>query len=70
MVWFFEHDGRFRRCEVHPEHSHYRLLLRYSDGAEYVEDYVTYDALVQRTRSLEVEWKRDGWNGPYGRDVR
>jgi hypothetical protein len=70
MVWFYEHSGSFRRFEIYPEGTHYRLIVGYSDDSERVEEFDTYDALVRRTESLQYEWKRSGWKGPHGRDVR
>jgi hypothetical protein len=70
MIWFYEHDGRFRRLEVYPEGTHYRLVVASGDVCEKVEDYDEYDALIRRTAQLESKWKGEGWKGPYGRDTR
>jgi hypothetical protein len=70
MIWFYEQQGRFRRVELHPEEDHYRLVVADAEASETVEDYDDYDAVVRRTVVLDLEWKREGWNGPYGRDVR
>jgi len=70
MVWFFEHKGRFRRCEVHPEATHYRLVVGYSDGTERTEEYAHFEDLMRRTKRLEQEWTREGWQGPFSRDLR
>lgn len=70
MIWFFEQRGRFRRLEVYPEGSHYRLVIASGDAGEKIEDYDDYDVLIRRTAQLESKWKGEGWTGPFGRDIR
>lgn len=71
MIWFYEHKGQFRRCELHPDNAHlYRLIIQDTDGTERVEAYEEYADVVRRTEQLASDWTRAGWGGPYSRDIR
>ncbi len=68
MIWFFENNGQFCRCELYPlDQQHYRLVIHGIDGTEKVESYGDYDDVLRRTEQLATEWTRAGWRGPFSR---
>ncbi len=68
MIWFYESNSQFRRCELYPtDRTHYRLVIQDVDGVEKVETYDDYADLVRRTEQLAQEWTRAGWSGPFSR---
>lgn len=69
MIWFFERRGTHLRCEVRQtqEGDRYELVVTKPDGDELTESFVDSRTLNRRTRQLEDEWRRDGWDGPYMR---
>lgn len=69
MIWFFERRGTHLRCEVRQtvENDLFELVVTQPDGIELTESFVDSRTLNRRTRQLEDEWRRDGWEGPYMR---
>jgi hypothetical protein len=69
MIWFFERRGTHLRCEVLQSivSDIFELVVTKPDGTECVESFTTSRDLNRRTRQLEDEWRRDGWEGPYMR---
>jgi hypothetical protein len=68
MVSFFERRGQFIRCETYdrPDGA-WQLLIVEADGTERIEEFATPDALDDRLREVEHDFKTCGWFGPYGR---
>jgi hypothetical protein len=71
MVFFFERQGQFIRCESRPaEVGHgYELAIIYPDGREEIEHYDDTVELNQRQLQLESELTSTGWFGPHGRVI-
>ena len=70
MIWFFERKGDHLRCEIRTqiEGDRYDLVITHPDGTETVEQFTDSRALAQRTAELQETMRRDGWDGPFGRD--
>lgn len=71
MVFFFERQGQFIRCESRPAESGsgYELLLLYPDGREEVEHFDDTVELNHRQLELESSLTSAGWFGPHGRVI-
>ena len=70
VIHFYERGGRFRRCEVRVlDDNSYELVIVDHGGSESVEEFAQYDDMVRRIEALHCEWRRQGWTGPYGRDL-
>jgi hypothetical protein len=71
MVFFFEKQGQFIRCESRPaETGHgYELAIFYPDGREAIEHFDDTVELNQRQMQLESELSTGGWFGPHGRGI-
>ena len=69
MVWFFERNGQYLRCEARdlPEGSGYELVITQPNGSEMSERFEDSAELSRRQRSLESGLTAQGWAGPYGR---
>jgi hypothetical protein len=68
IVWFFERNGRFVRCETcEGANGRWELLVLDADGVQRVERFEDDAALAARQRELEREFRGSGWFGPYGR---
>ncbi len=70
MIWFFERNGDHLRCEIRTqlEGDRYDLVITRPDGHETVEQFTDSRALANRRAELEQTMRREGWNGPFGRD--
>ena len=71
MVFFFERQGQFIRCESRQsENGHgYELAIIYPDGHEEIERYDDTVELNKRQLQLESELTSAGWFGPHGRVI-
>ena len=71
MVWFYERQGNFIRCETRerPNERGVELLIIHPDGTEHVERFVDSQSLERRQRELESTLSQDGWQGPFGRTI-
>lgn len=71
MVWFYERQGAFIRCETRTAASGggFNLVVVQPDGSERVEYFDDSSTLSRRQAELENIWKHDGWTGPFGRTI-
>ena len=69
MVFFFERQGQFIRCESRPAEkgSGYELAVIYPDGREEIEHFDDPAELNRRQMELQSELTAVGWYGPHGR---
>jgi hypothetical protein len=68
MVWFYERQGTFVRCEARPasDGEGFELAITDPDGLERLERFESSDALTRRQTELERTFVTDGWTGPHG----
>ena len=69
MIFFYEQQGQYMRCEVHP-HADGRsadLIITNPDGASTVEVLPGND-VTRRVSELQASLVQNGWWGPLGRD--
>lgn len=71
MVWFYERQGTFIRCETRTADSGmgFDLVVVNPDGTERVEHFDDSLTLSRRQAELESTLAHDGWNGPFGRTI-
>jgi hypothetical protein len=71
MVWFYERQGTFIRCEtrVASSGSGFELVVIQPDGSERVEQFDDSATLARRQAELENTLTHDGWTGPFGRTI-
>jgi hypothetical protein len=71
MVWFYERQGSFIRCEtrVASSGSGFELVVIQPDGSERVEHFDDSSTLARRQAELENTLTHDGWTGPFGRTI-
>jgi len=70
MIWFFERQGKYVRCETRKTaDGAYELVVADGDGTERVERFDDSAALAKRQVELEQRLTADGWTGPHGRDM-
>lgn len=71
MVWFFEKQGAFIRCETRdaPDGDGFELVIIHADGREQIERFNDSALLTQRQTELESFFTHDGWAGPFGRTI-
>jgi hypothetical protein len=71
MVWFYERQGTFTRCETResPNRAGFELLMVEPDGTEQVEHYTDARSLEMRQIELQSTLVHDGWQGPFGRTI-
>lgn len=70
MVWFFERNGEYLRCETRQAgDGGFELVITEPGGAERVERFDDSAAMARRQVELERGFALDGWAGPYGRVV-
>ena len=68
MVWFFERQGEYVRCETRKAaDGAFELVTTAVDGTERVERFEDSAALARRQVAIERELASDGWTGPHGR---
>jgi hypothetical protein len=63
MIWFFERNGEYLRCEVRDGATGEacELVITYPDGRQRVEPFEEPGALARRQRELELGLVSDGW---------
>ena len=71
MVWFYERQGAFIRCETRtaPSGVGFELVVIQPDGSEQVEHFDDSATLAKRQGELESALAHDGWTGPFGRTI-
>lgn len=71
MVWFYERQGAFIRCETRDSQSGagFELVVIQPDGSERVEHFDDSSMLARRQSELESSLSHDGWAGPFGRTI-
>jgi hypothetical protein len=71
MVWFYERQGAFIRCETRTAASGvgFELVVIQPDGTEQVEHFDDSATLAKRQAELESALSNDGWTGPFGRTI-
>jgi hypothetical protein len=70
MIWFFERQGKYVRCETRKTaDGAYELVVSDGDGIERVERFDDSAALAKRQVEIEQGLTADGWTGPHGRDM-
>lgn len=71
MVWFYERQGSFIRCETRnaSEGHGFELVVIEPDGSERVEHFDDSATLARRQAELENTFRHDGWTGPFGRTI-
>jgi hypothetical protein len=71
MVWFYERQGSFIRCEARdaPGGAGFELVIVEPDGTESVERFDDSASLQRRQQELQSNLSHDGWQGPFGRMI-
>ena len=71
MVWFYERQGNFIRCETRNASTGagFELVIIQPDGSERVEHFDDSAAMTRRQSELENSLTHDGWTGPFGRTI-
>jgi hypothetical protein len=71
MVWFFERQGAFIRCETRDalDGDGFELVIIHPDGKEQIERFRDSALLIQRQSELESFFNDHGWAGPFGRTI-
>ena len=71
MVWFYERQGAFIRCETRNAvlGRGFELVVIQPDGSERVEQFDDSATLARRQAELESTLSHDGWAGPFGRTI-
>jgi hypothetical protein len=71
MVWFFDRQGNFIRCETResPSDPGFELVILDPDGTERVEQFSDSQSLDARQRELQSTLEDNGWQGPFGRTI-
>ena len=71
MVWFFEKQGSFIRCETRDAHAGdgFELVIIHPDGTQQIERFYDSTLLMKRQEELESSYANDGWAGPFGRTI-
>jgi hypothetical protein len=69
VIFFFEQEGQYVRCEVHPraDGRSAELIVTNPDGASTVE-VLSGNDVTRRVTELQATLLRTGWWGPLGRD--
>jgi hypothetical protein len=68
MIWFFERQGKYVRCETRKTaDGAYELVITRENGAEEVERFDDSAKLAKRQVEIEQSLTADGWTGPHGR---
>jgi hypothetical protein len=63
MLWFFERDGVQVHYEVRPAEfcRGFELVIRFPDGQERREVFLTHAAVLHRQRQLDLMFEERGW---------
>ena len=69
MIFFYELEGQYLRCEVHPraDGASAELIVTAPDGGETVE-VLSGSEVTRRVTELQATMLRAGWWGPVGRE--
>ena len=68
MIWFFERQGKYVRCETRKTaDGAYELVITKADGTEDVERFDDSSRLARRQVEIEQGLTAEGWTGPHGR---
>jgi hypothetical protein len=68
MIWFFERQGQYVRCETRKTaDGAYELVTTREDGTEQVERFDDSADLPKRQVEIEQGLTANGWSGPHGR---
>ena len=68
MIWFFEKQGQYVRCETRKaDDGVYELVVTEADGRERVERFDDSMSLAKRQVEIERSLTAQGWTGPHGR---
>jgi len=68
MIWFFERQGQYVRCETRKgDDGSYELVVTEPDGTERVERFTDSSQMAKRQVEIEQGLTADGWTGPHGR---
>ena len=69
MIFFYEQNGLYLRCEVHPraDGSSAEFIVTPPDGAPTVE-VLKGSEVTRRVNELQATMVKAGWWGPLGRD--
>ena len=72
MVWFYERQGTFIRCETgtQPSGSGFELVVIQPDGSERVEHFDDSATLARRQAELENTLTHDGWTDLRTNDLK
>lgn len=70
MIFFFEQDGRYVRCELMPRsNGTSELIVTAPDGEETVEILEGSAEVTRRMAELRDSFQSAGWWGPVGREI-
>ena len=69
MIFFYEQEGQYMRCEVHPraDGASAELIVTGPDGGATVEILSGSD-VTRRVTELQASMLQAGWWGPIGRE--
>lgn len=68
VIFFYEREGHFIRCEVHPRtEGGSELVITPPEGARTVE-VLGNSEVTPRLTELRLSFLRAGWWGPFGRE--
>jgi hypothetical protein len=69
MIFFFEQDGQYVRCEVLPRpDGASELIVTQPEGKQTIEILEGAD-VTRRVSELQQSLLRSGWWGPVGREI-
>jgi hypothetical protein len=69
MIFFFEQNGRYVRCEVLPlPDGGTELVVTQPEGTQTVEVLKGSGEVTRRVAQLRESMLREGWWGPVGRE--
>jgi hypothetical protein len=70
MIFFFEQNGRYVRCEVLPlPDGTSELVVTPPEGDPTTEILTRSDDVTRRILELRESMAREGWWGPLGREI-
>ena len=69
MIFFYEQEGQYMRCEVHPraDGASAELIVTSPDGGATVE-IISGSEVTRRVTELQTTMLLAGWWGPIGRE--
>lgn len=70
MIFFFEQDGRYIRCELLPlPNGASELIVTAPEGDQTVEILEGSAEVTRRMSELQQSFQSAGWWGPVGREI-